>query len=53
MIETRDLAVAAGNHQILHDVDLRLMPGQITGLVGESGSGKTTIGRAIMRILPT
>ena len=34
MIETRDLAVAAGNHQILHDVDLRLMPGQITGLEG-------------------
>ena len=52
MIETRDLAVAAGNHQILHDVDLRLMPGQITGLVGESGSGKSMAALAIIGLLP-
>ena len=35
------------------DVSFEIYPGETYGLVGESGSGKTTIGRAIMRILPT
>ena len=32
---------------------LDLYDGETLAIVGESGSGKTTIGRAIMRILPT
>ena len=35
------------------NVSFEIYPGETYGLVGESGSGKTTIGRAIMRILPT
>jgi peptide/nickel transport system ATP-binding protein len=38
--------------QILHGVDLEVLPGQTHGLVGESGSGKTTIGRAILGLAP-
>ena len=33
--------------------NFEIYKGETFGLVGESGSGKTTIGRAIMRILPT
>ena len=35
------------------DITLDIYKGETFSLVGESGSGKTTIGRAIMRILPT
>jgi peptide/nickel transport system ATP-binding protein len=34
------------------DVSFILQPGEKMGLVGESGCGKSTIGRAIMRLLP-
>ncbi|MFM6827317.1 MAG: dipeptide ABC transporter ATP-binding protein [Dolichospermum sp.] len=34
------------------DVSFNLQPGEKMGLVGESGCGKSTIGRAIMRLLP-
>lgn len=31
---------------------LEIYPGEVLGLVGESGSGKTTIGRAVVGLLP-
>lgn len=34
------------------DVTLSVRQGEVLGLVGESGSGKTTIGRAIVGLLP-
>lgn len=34
-------------------VDLAVKSGETLGLVGESGCGKTTLGRAILRLLPT
>ncbi len=34
-------------------VDLTVQRGQTLGLVGESGSGKTTVGRSILRLIPT
>lgn len=38
---------------VIDDLNLDIYRGEILGLVGESGSGKTTIGRAIVRIVPT
>jgi len=34
-------------------VSIQLQAGEIVGLVGESGCGKSTIGRAVIRLLPT
>ena len=34
------------------DVNLTIRQGEVLGLVGESGSGKTTIGRAVVGLLP-
>ncbi|KNG49612.1 multidrug resistance-like protein [Stemphylium lycopersici] len=36
--------------RILDGVDLRLKPGQVTGLVGPSGSGKSTIASLLLRL---
>ncbi len=36
----------------LHGVSLDVRPGECVGLVGESGSGKTTIGRAVLGLIP-
>ncbi|TBN57348.1 ABC transporter ATP-binding protein [Glaciihabitans arcticus] len=34
------------------DANIEIYPGEVLGLVGESGSGKTTIGRALVGLLP-
>jgi len=34
------------------DVSFTIEPGTTVGLVGESGSGKTTIGRALLKLIP-
>ena len=36
----------------MEDLTLQLGRGEVMGLVGESGSGKTTIGRALVGLLP-
>ena len=41
-----------GENWSVDDVSFILQPGESMGLVGESGCGKSTIGRAIMRLLP-
>jgi iron complex transport system ATP-binding protein len=43
--------VTAGypGHQVLRDVSLSAMPGEITGIIGPNGSGKTTLVRVASR----
>lgn len=63
LVSARDLAVhfhsggglLAGQARTVKAVDgvsLDIHPGKTLGVVGESGSGKTTIGRAILRLIP-
>jgi len=41
-----------GGQPVLRDVGLTLARGEVRGLVGESGAGKSTIGKAVLGILP-
>ena len=38
---------------LLRAVSLSVQPGEVHGLVGESGAGKSTIGKAVLDILPS
>ena len=57
LLEVKDLNVTYGSGRkafaAVQNANFQIYKGETFGLVGESGSGKTTIGRAIMRILPT
>lgn len=39
-----------GGHEVLHDIDLRLAPGERLAIVGTSGAGKTTIAKLVAGI---
>jgi ABC-2 type transport system ATP-binding protein len=47
MIEIQNLDKSFGNHRVLHNINIRFMPGQVYGIVGENGAGKTTLFRCI------
>lgn len=42
-----------GAGQILRNVSFKLEPGEVLGVVGASAAGKSTLGRALVGILPT
>ncbi len=41
-----------GYNKVLDNISFTLNEGQVLGLIGESGSGKTTIGKALIRLIP-
>ncbi|NOZ28368.1 MAG: ABC transporter ATP-binding protein [Chloroflexi bacterium] len=56
LLEVKDLKIyydtTRGSVKAVDGVSFSLKQGQHLGLIGESGCGKTTVGRAIVRVLP-
>ncbi len=51
VIDVEKLNVWFGKRHILHDVDFRVMPGEIRVIMGGSGSGKSTLLRHLLGLL--
>jgi ABC-2 type transport system ATP-binding protein len=49
-ISIQGLRVVRGGRTVLHDLDLDVATGSVTGLLGPSGCGKTTLMRAIVGV---
>ena len=49
-IEIDHLDFAYGNHEVLHDVTLKIPPRAVTAFIGPSGCGKTTLLRCLNRM---
>ncbi len=57
LLDVRGLKVGYYAHdktttEVVHGVDLTVMPGEVVGIVGESGSGKTQTALSVMGLLP-
>jgi oligopeptide/dipeptide ABC transporter ATP-binding protein len=52
VLEVQGLTVRYGARLATWAVDLALDAGEVLGVVGESGAGKSTVGRAVVRLLP-
>lgn len=52
MLEVRGLTAGYGPVTVLHGVDFRTEPGQITCVMGRNGVGKSTFLKALMGLLP-
>jgi D-xylose transport system ATP-binding protein len=50
LLELRGVDKSFGAVQVLHDVDFRVYPGQVTALVGDNGAGKSTLIKIIAGI---
>jgi D-xylose transport system ATP-binding protein len=50
LLELRGVNKSFGPVQVLHDVDFRVYPGQVTALVGDNGAGKSTLVKTIAGI---
>lgn len=50
ILELRGVNKSFGVAHVLHDVDLKIYPGQVTALVGDNGAGKSTLVKAVAGI---
>ena len=51
-LELRGVNKSFGAIQVLHDVHMKVFPGQVTALVGDNGAGKSTLIKSIAGIHP-
>jgi NitT/TauT family transport system ATP-binding protein len=52
VLECRNVSHWFGSHKVLHDINLKVVRGEIVALVGPSGCGKSTLLRAILGTHP-
>ena len=50
VLQISHLSAGYGGHDVIADISLELLPGQILCVVGESGCGKSTLLRAILQM---
>ncbi len=50
-IEMRHISLGYDDKEVLEDVHLQAMPGEMVGLIGPNGSGKSTIIRALSHVI--
>lgn len=53
LVAVRGLKAWYGESQILHGVDLDVMPGEVVSILGRNGAGKTTTLRSMMGLIPS
>jgi Fe-S cluster assembly ATP-binding protein len=47
MLEVKSLHVRAGDQEILHGIDLQVLPGEVHAIMGPNGSGKSTLAQVL------
>jgi branched-chain amino acid transport system ATP-binding protein len=52
MLKLTNVTTIIGDHQVIHDVSLRIAHGDFVALLGGNGAGKTTLFRTIAGVLP-
>lgn len=43
LLETKNLSVSFGEHQVIKDVNLTVQKGKLISIIGPNGAGKTTL----------
>jgi len=52
LLDVRDLCVAYGRAEVVHDVSIQVTQGALVTVIGANGAGKTTLLNALMGLLP-
>src|SRR5690606_12863122 len=52
LLQLQCVSVRIGSQEILQNIDLDILPGEILTLIGPNGAGKTTLVRIVLGLMP-